>query len=174
MGVDRRRARLQPDPRRLRCPGDGFPYDSRRTNTRFENHGPAPGRVAAVDAAPGQVDDDVTPIDLACPRAERFAIPGDGAARTRMGPAADHHDVVAFVLERSRQDGADLPRPAGDDDLHDASPGAGRSPASRSTPITRRRTGRINGSVASRLASTTKSTAASIRRLVRDCRAEPS
>jgi hypothetical protein len=66
--------------------------------------------VAAADAAPGQVDDDLTAVDNTGPRSQCLTIPGDLAVTSR--PSGQDHDLVASSNERPVQDRADLTGPA--------------------------------------------------------------
>ncbi len=80
VGVDRRRAGLDPQGRRPRRLRDGLADDPRRVDPRVEHRGAVGRGVAAVHAAAGQVDDDVGAVELGRPRSQRLAVPGDDAS----------------------------------------------------------------------------------------------
>ena len=118
VGVDRRRAGLDPHRRRPRRLRDGLADDPRRADPRVEHRGAVGRRVAAVDAAAGQVDHDVGAVELGRPGAQRLAVPGDHASGGRRRPARQHDDIVAIGLERPRQQLPDLTRSTRQDETH--------------------------------------------------------
>src|SRR5918994_6627735 len=110
MRIDRRGAGLQPRRRRPPCSGDRLADYARRFNARREDFLPIRRVVAAVDAAPREVDDDVCAVDLALPITEHGAIPLDDAPWSDVRVTAEHHDIVAVAVKCARQHRSDLPR----------------------------------------------------------------
>src|SRR5207302_274227 len=84
--------------------------------------------VPAVDAPAGEVDDDVSSVDLLSPFAGMQSVPRDG--RPRLGPdvAGDNDNSNASHVEMTRENLPDLPAPAGDNDSLRAQ-GLGIAPA---------------------------------------------
>ena len=118
MRVDGRRARLQPHARRAGCARDRFSDHPRRLHARLQNLASIGGRVAAIDAPTGQVDDDVGAVDLMQPAPGRPAIPRHHAPwRSAQTPAQDD-DLVALAVKSAREHRSDLSGPARNDDLH--------------------------------------------------------
>jgi hypothetical protein len=70
MRVDRRRRRLQPDPRWALRPRRSVAEHLRRCQPRLENLASIGLRVAAVDAAAGKIEEHVSAIQLRRPRTE--------------------------------------------------------------------------------------------------------
>ena len=81
VGVDGRRAHLQPDARRPLGARDGLADHARRVDARAHHLREVGVRVAAVDAAAGEIDDDVGAVELARPRPDRAPVPGAPCAR---------------------------------------------------------------------------------------------
>src|SRR5207244_3507604 len=69
----------------------------RRFNARLEDFLPIRRVVAAVNAAPREVDDDVCAVDLAPPVTERGAVPLDNAPWSNVRATAEHHDIMAIA-----------------------------------------------------------------------------
>ena len=118
VGVDRRRAGLDPD-----APAAARP--ARWPRRRRASSGPASPdrgavgrRVAAVHAAAGQVDHDVGAVELGRPRSQRLAVPGDDASGGRRRPARQHDDIVAIGLKCPREQLPDLSRSARQHETH--------------------------------------------------------
>ena len=62
---------------------------------RFQDCFSIGGVVPAIDIAPGEIDDDIGPIDFRGPSAERYRVPGNSAPRYARGLAAKHDDIRA-------------------------------------------------------------------------------
>ena len=76
------------------------------------------GGVSAVDAAAGQIDDDVASIDLALPAAERRSVPRNHAPWPGGGAAAQDDDVITVSVKRPGKNRPDLAGSSWNDDLH--------------------------------------------------------
>jgi hypothetical protein len=74
--------------------------------------------VAAVDAPPGQIDDDVRTVDFRRPSADRLGIPPDDPPGSLAGIAAEDHYLMAVGDEGTSQQCANLAASAWDDNLH--------------------------------------------------------
>ena len=77
VGIDRSGARLQPNARRPGGLGNSFSYSECRLNPGFFDEAAILGMVSAVNAPPGQVDNDVRPINFGGPFTGRLSIPAD-------------------------------------------------------------------------------------------------
>src|SRR5688572_13463665 len=120
--INRRGARLQPHAWLARRRRDRLSNDTCRQHTRLHDLVSIGFRVTAVDAAAGQIDHDVAAVNLTLPVAEGRAIPRDDPPRTPLRLSAEHGDIVAAMVKRSRQDRADLSGPTWNDNLHVALP----------------------------------------------------
>jgi hypothetical protein len=74
--------------------------------------------IAAVDAAPGEVDDGVGTVELGDPRARCEAVPEERLPGCGGGLAREDGDGVAGGVEVACEDGADLAGASGDEDAH--------------------------------------------------------
>ena len=102
--VDRGRAHLQPDPRRPCGCRDGLA--DRRASSRPASPSSRrrfAGGVAAVDAAPGQVDHRVGAVDLRGPGADRAAVPPHDAGRRSVPPRLSTTTSCASDLRSARR-----------------------------------------------------------------------
>jgi hypothetical protein len=121
VGVDRRGAHLQPHARWPRRRRHRRAHRPRGVDARLHDLAPMLRRVAAVHAAPGEVDHRLGALQLGGPRTDGAPVPDGRAPGRRRWTSAEHHDVVSLGVKGAREDGAHLPGPAGDHDLH-ASP----------------------------------------------------
>src|SRR5262249_30448741 len=108
VSVDRRGAHLQPDTRWPRRRRDGIADDARAAHTRVLDHATILGRVAAVDAAPGEIDDDVRAVEIPRPGAEVPGVPGDHTPGGFLRCSAENDDVMSVRMQGAGEDSADL------------------------------------------------------------------
>ena len=121
MRVDRGGARLQPDARRAIRRAIASSDRARRGDARLENLAAIRLRVAAVDAAAGEVDHDVAAVDLAGPAGE--VAPSHATSRHgRFRGARLNTTTRARRDERCGRGASHLSGAAGDDDAHGQSP----------------------------------------------------
>ena len=115
---DSRGAHLQPDARWPRRRRDGIADEARAVHARGFDQAAILVRVAAVDATPGEVDDDICAVQLACPGTEVPGVPGDYTPRRLLRRAAEDDDVMPVGVQRPRENGPNLAGAAGEEDFH--------------------------------------------------------
>jgi hypothetical protein len=108
MRIDGRSACLQPDMRRPGCAGDRLAHHASRRDPRLQDFPTIRRAIPAVDAAPRKVDDHVRAVDLVLPGTQNGTIPADHAPRPTPWLSAEHGDIVAVMVEGSRQHRSNL------------------------------------------------------------------
>ena len=109
MRINGRGAGLEPRSRGAPCSGDRLPDDARRLDARPKDLLPIRRVVAAVDAAPREVDYHLGAVNLALPVTQRGAVLVDDAPLAKMSVTGQHHDIVAVRVKSTRQDRSNLP-----------------------------------------------------------------
>src|ERR1700694_2237457 len=118
MRVDRCCAGIQPEFRRLRCPGDRVTNQFGGDDSGFLDFATVGRVVSAVDAATRQVDGDIRSVQLLAPFPGVLSIPPDRRPRCRLEVTRDDRHCNAFGMEIPGEDLSDLPASTGDDDAH--------------------------------------------------------
>ena len=113
--------RVHPEARRIGQRGEGLVQQARRSDARIVKLAAVAGRVAAVDAAAGEMDADVGAFERLNPGTKLNAVPIHRLPGRGIGPAREHRDVMAALLKEARQHAAHLAAAAGHDDAQRAS-----------------------------------------------------
>jgi hypothetical protein len=118
VAVDGCSAGIHPNCRRAFGLSDGAPNGTSRPYARIQNLPPVGFRIAAIDAASGEIDHHIGAIYFLHPRAVVAPIPHHCAPWRGLGMTRDYRDMVPAVVKVRREYGAYLASAAGDDDFH--------------------------------------------------------
>jgi len=108
MPVNRRCARIQPQPRRVRRFCNRPPHDSRAKDARVLDLAPVLRIVAAVHAPSREIDDHIGAFNRLCPFAKLLRIPAQRSPLGGLGMSRDHGYFVILLMEMPRQNVSNL------------------------------------------------------------------
>jgi hypothetical protein len=93
---------------------DRLGNNARRIHARLFDQLAILGVVSAVDASPGEIDDNVRSVEFSNPVSRSLGIPFRNAPRRALRPSAENNNLIAALMKRSSEDRSDLAASAWD------------------------------------------------------------
>jgi hypothetical protein len=112
MTVNRRRAGVHPDSRRVRRSGDRLSNETGSLNARFFDLTPIGPVIAAVNITSGKIDDKVCVLKLVGPAPKPFSVPPNSPPWRTIRSSGEDNNVVPLGMKVPSYDRAHLARSA--------------------------------------------------------------